>query len=187
MSTNLQTDQAGRSDAPRLQHPILGPTCRPPSPLAEAASPEPIYILVLEDMVQLAEFLSEYLMLQGFKVEVAHDGAAALRLLGSRAFQVALVDIDLPDISGFEVVARARAAGCMRDTRIIFCTGGCAEERLPLALQFWGSSFLSKPFDMRTLLTCISDVLMASELQPASLEGASVLSPASEGTLKHQL
>ena len=75
----------------------------------------------------------------------------------------------------------------MRDTRIIFCTGGSAEERLPLALQFWGSSFLSRPLDMRTLLTCIADVKLASELQPASLEGTLDLSPDSEGTLKHQL
>jgi CheY-like chemotaxis protein len=43
-----------------------------------------------------------------------------------------LVDIDLPDISGFEVVARARATGGLRDTRVVFCTGGCPEERLPL-------------------------------------------------------
>jgi len=187
MSTNLNTDQSGRVEANRLQYPNPGQCCSPPSPLADAAPPKPIRILVLEDMVELAELVSEYLMLQGFAVEVAHDGAAALQLLGSRAFNVALVDIDLPDFSGFEVVARARAAGCMRDTRIIFCTGGCPEERLPLALQFWGSSFLSKPFAMKTLITCIADVLTASELPPAAWEGASVPSPAPERTLEHQL
>lgn len=185
MSTNLNTDQSGRVEANRLQYPNRGQSCSPPSPLADAAPPKPIRILVLEDMVELAELVSEYLMLQGFEVEVAHDGAAALQLLGGRAFHVALVDIDLPDISGFEVVARARATGCMCDTRIIFCTGGCPEERLPLAMQFWGSSFLDKPFAMETLMIRIAEVLMASELRPISSEGASVLSPAPERTLEH--
>ena len=187
MSTNLNTDQSGRVEANRLQYPNLGQCYRPPSPLADAAPPKPIRILVLENMVELAELVSEYLMLQGFEVEVAHDGAAALQLLGSRAFHVALVDIDLPDISGFEVVARARAAGCLCDTRIVFCTGGCPEERLPLALQFWGSSFLSKPFTMETLMARIADVLTTSELRHTSSEGASVGSPAPERTLEHQL
>jgi DNA-binding response OmpR family regulator len=120
-------------------------------------------------------------------VEVAHDGATAIELLGSRAFHVALVDIDLPDISGFEVVARARAAGCAHDTRILFCTGGCAEERLPLALQFWNSRFLGKPFAVKTRMTCLADLLKASGLRPASSEGAPVLRQIPERTLEHQL
>ena len=187
MSTNLQTYETGQAEFCRLKFSNLGQSCSPPSPLADAALPKPIRILVLEDLAELAELVAEYLMLHGFEVEVAHDGAAALELLGSRAFHVALVDIDLPDMSGFEVVARARAAECARDTRIIFCTGGCAEERLPLALQFWGSSYLGKPFAMKTLMTCIADVLTASELRPTALDGAPVLSQIAERTLEHQL
>jgi len=110
-----------------------------------------------------------------------------LRLSGSQAFNLALVDIDLPDFSGFEVVAGARAAGCLCDTRIIFCTGGCPEERIPLALQFCGSRFLGKPSAMETLVNCIADVLMALQLLPNSSEAASVLTPALERTLEHQL
>ena len=120
MNTNLQTAPSSGVESGRLQYLNPGQSCSPLLTLAETALPKSIRILVLEDMVELAELVSEYLQLKGFAVEVAHDGATALRLLGSRAFQVALVDIDLPDICGFEVVARARAAGCMRDTRIIF-------------------------------------------------------------------
>jgi DNA-binding response OmpR family regulator len=184
MMINLETDRPGQTGSCHFQHPILGQSCNPPQPLAPIAPAKPFRILVLEDMVELAELVAEYLRLQDFEVEVVHDGTAALQLLESRAFHVALVDIDLPDISGFEVVARARAAGNLRDTRIVFCSGGCPEERLPLALQFWGSSFLGKPFAMQTLMTCIEDVLTASECRSAASECASVLAQAPERTLE---
>jgi two-component system response regulator CpxR len=60
-------------------------------------------------MIELAKLLAENLVLRGLEVELAHDGATALKLLQERTFQLALIDIDLPDMSGFDVVSRARA------------------------------------------------------------------------------
>lgn len=123
MSTHLQTDQPGRAESRQLQYSNPDQTCSPPSPLANAAPPKPIRIVVLEDLPELAELDSEYLTFKGFEMDADHDGASAFQFLGSRTFHVALVDIDLPDISGFEVVTRARTTGCLCDTRIVFSYG----------------------------------------------------------------
>lgn len=127
-----------------------------------AALPDPVRVLVLEDLKELADLYAQVLALQGFKVEVAHDGMTALQLMSQWAFDIALVDIDLPDLNGFEVVTRARAAGYIPKTRIVFCTGGCVEERLPKSQQFPGSYFVSKPFTMKKLLTTIADARNAT-------------------------
>jgi DNA-binding response OmpR family regulator len=125
--------------------------------------PRPIRILVLEDMIELAKLLAKNLVLRGLEVELAHDGATALKLLQERTFQLALIDINLPDMSGFDVVSRARASGLLPDTSILFCTGGDLEERLRRAAQFPGSQFISKPFTIKKLLGTITDALRAGE------------------------
>lgn len=67
------------------------------------------------------------------------------------------MDIDLPDISGFEVVTRARDAGWLGGTRVVFCTGSDVEERMAQAGQIPCSYFIPKPFTMKRLLTTIAD------------------------------
>lgn len=131
------------------------PSLFPPPPGAAPA------ILVVEDLAELAGLFREVLTLHGFEVQVAPDGASALRMLRERTFQLLLMDIDLPDFTGFEVVARARAAGLDQGTRIIFCSGGYVEERQSQALQFPGSTFLSKPFTIKQLMVTIADMLQA--------------------------
>lgn len=112
--------------------------------------------LVIEDMSELADLMVECLRARDFEAEVASTGGAALRLLSSGSFDVALVDIDLPDISGFEVVAVATAAGWLDRTRIVFCTGSRLEEHRQRAERIPGSRFLWKPFAFPELMNCIT-------------------------------
>jgi DNA-binding response OmpR family regulator len=114
--------------------------------------------LVIEDLVQLAGITVEYLRALDFEAEVASTGEAALRLLSSRSFDVALVGIDLPDTTGFEVVALAAASGWLGRTRIIFCTGSRSEEYQQRAAHFPGSRFLWKPFAFPDLMKCVSEI-----------------------------
>lgn len=129
------------------------------SALAAPAPARSNPILVVEDMVELADLYRETLTLHGFEVAVAYNGATALKLLRDQKFQLALVDIDLPDLCGFDVVDRARAAGCLGRTRVVFCTGGYVQERLQRSIQFSESHFIAKPFTIEKLLSTVSDAL----------------------------
>ena len=109
-------------------------------------------------MAELADLLVQCLEALEIEVEVAATGEAALLLLSRGSFDVALVDIELPDTTGFEVMAIARESGWLRNTHIVFCTGSRSEEYRQRAARFSGSSFLWKPFTLQDLVKCIEGV-----------------------------
>ena len=134
------TDQASNSKAP------------------EAATPPRLRVLLLEDNVELAELLRLVFEMWGFQPAVAHLGSEASRLLEEQEFHLALVDIDLPDTTGFEVVAGALARGWLQNTKIIFFSGEPSHNRVALVRQFPGSVFLPKPFEMKSLMGLIQEL-----------------------------
>lgn len=85
---------------------------------SEASS---IRILVVDDNRDAAEMLAAGLEEQGHGVEVAHDGPAALRLVGSTEFDVGLIDLGLPVMDGYEVAARI--ADSFPDMTLVAVTG----------------------------------------------------------------
>jgi DNA-binding response OmpR family regulator len=66
-----------------------------------------------------------------------------------------MVDIDLPDTTGFQVIADALAQGWLQNTKIIFFSGNASDRRVAMAGRFPGSLFVSKPFEMQNLLGLI--------------------------------
>lgn len=120
-----------------------------------AAIPQALRVLVLEDNLDLARVVGLLLAKMGHQPAVAHRGGDALRLLEKEQFHLALVDIDLPDSTGFEVVAKALAQGKLQGTKIIFCSGNPSEDRVGMAGHFPGSVFLPKPFGVHDLSTVI--------------------------------
>lgn len=68
-------------------------------------------ILVVEDNAEVAQTFAAALRDAGYEVEVVDTGAAALERLLSRQYQIAILDLSLPDINGVEVASRARLAG----------------------------------------------------------------------------
>jgi two-component system, OmpR family, catabolic regulation response regulator CreB len=122
-----------------------------------AATPPVLRVLLLEDNVELAELLRLIFEMWGFQPTVAHLGREASRLLEEQEFGLAMVDIDLPDTTGFEVVAGALAQGWLRNTKIIFCSA--SDNRAVTARQFPGSIFVLKPFEMQRLLPLIQKLL----------------------------
>ena len=125
---------------------------------SKATTPPVLRVLLLEDNVELAELLRLVFEMCGFQPAVAHLGREASRLLEEQEFHLALVDIDLPDTTGFEVVAGALARGWLRNTKIIFFSGEPTNNRVALAGQFPGSVFVAKPFEMKSLMALIQEL-----------------------------
>jgi DNA-binding response OmpR family regulator len=143
------------------------PTCRPASSIDKASesrapNPQVLRVLLLEDNVELAELLRLIFEMWGFQPAVAHFGREASRLLEEQEFHLAAVDIDLPDTTGFEVVAGALARGWLQNTKIIFFSGDPTHDRIAMARRFPGCLFVSKPFEVQNLLALIRE-LVANE------------------------
>ena len=65
-------------------------------------------LLVVEDETNIRELLATTLKFAGFAVEAAPDGRTALKLVADQAFDLAVMDVMLPDMSGLEVLRKLR-------------------------------------------------------------------------------
>src|SRR3954464_457593 len=109
-------------------------------------------VLIVEDNVDAAETLRRLLELSGHRVRVAHDGVAGLEALLSGSTQVALIDIGLPRMDGYELARRMRASleGHSRPVMVALTGYGLPEDR-SRALAAGFDEHLTKPIDASAL------------------------------------
>jgi two-component system OmpR family response regulator len=103
-----------------------------------------MHILLVEDDAVLADGLNRTLQAQGMQVEMARDGLQADALLQRNPPLVAVLDIGLPGIDGFEVVRRLRARGDA--TPVLLLTARDAVEDRVRGLETGADDYLVKPF-----------------------------------------
>jgi len=101
--------------------------------------------LIVEDDVKLAALLQQALREQAALADAAHDGEDALWMAGSTAYDVVVLDINLPGISGFETCRRLRASRVQ--TPILMLTARAAIDDKVAALDAGADDYLVKPFE----------------------------------------
>jgi putative two-component system response regulator len=109
-------------------------------------------VLVVDDEEPPRQFLSRVLEREGYVVNVATDGRAALQAIEQRHPDVVILDVMLPEIDGFEVCRRVREDARTRLTPIIMVTGYDAHAERVQGLTAGADDFLGKPFDIYELL-----------------------------------
>lgn len=107
-------------------------------------------LLIIEDEVELAGTLHRGLTQEGCKVTLATDGATGLELATGMAFDFILLDINLPDMSGFEVCAQMREQNVT--TPIIMVTARDEVADRIKGLKGGADDYLAKPFAFEELL-----------------------------------
>lgn len=104
-------------------------------------------VLVVEDERTIAANLHEYLEARGFDVDVAHDGAAAIVRLGTGTFDVVVLDLGLPRMSGSAVLEQLRRR-LRRATPVLVLTARDALGEKLDAFALGADDYLVKPFAM---------------------------------------
>jgi len=106
-------------------------------------------VLIIDDDRKLAAMLVEYLRPRGVAAEVAPDARRGLAALARERYDAVVLDVMLPDLDGFEVCRRVRAAS---DVPVLMLTArGDPEDRV-VGLELGADDYLPKPFDPRELL-----------------------------------
>jgi len=123
-------------------------------------------ILIVEDNDDAREALRMLLEIDGHAVEAAAEGIQALEIVRAKDPDVALVDIGLPGIDGYEVARRARAADGKRPLLIALTGYGQPEDRRR-ASEAGFDSLLVKPVDPSAL----SDLLATLEIPARGFRG----------------
>jgi diguanylate cyclase (GGDEF)-like protein len=117
-------------------------------PLSKRAS-----ILIVDDDVHLLDMFKDSLMLEGYICEIAPDGKSAIDLLNTTRFDVMIIDIVLPDMTGFELTQKMKRSS--PDIVVIIVTGFADSFSYDDAIQAGASDFIKKPFTLRELLVRI--------------------------------
>ena len=117
-------------------------------------------VLIIEDEVKVASFISEGLQEEGYKVAVAYDGKTGMDLIKEASFDIILLDLMIPEINGLEVLRNARAWGI--DTPILIITAKSSKEDVVKGLDTGSDDYLTKPFSFEELLARIRALLRRS-------------------------
>ena len=132
-------------------------------------------ILLVEDEVTLGEYIKKGLTEAGFLVDHKLNGLDGYHALMSETYNVIIMDVMLPDISGFELVKNYRAAGHI--SPVLFLTAKDDLEDRIKGIEIGGDDYLTKPFSVPELLARIRAVLrrQANELPGAPSQEEAVI------------
>jgi DNA-binding response OmpR family regulator len=117
-------------------------------------------VLVVEDEAALAATLAHGLQRDGFHVEIAGDGLVALDMTLNHTYDLIVLDLMLPSVSGLDLCTRLRRAGV--PTPILVLTARTTEKDQLSALRTGADDFLPKPFSYRVLVARIHALLRRS-------------------------
>ncbi len=122
-------------------------------------------LLLVEDDLSLIEGLKYSLTKNGFDVDVARTLREAGSMFGNNKYQIILLDLMLPDGSGFDLCRTIRQTSTVP---IVFLTSLDEEVNVVMGLDLGGDDYITKPFKLNELLSRINAILRRSENNPAS-------------------
>ncbi len=119
-------------------------------------------VLVVDDEDSILQMIREALTMNGYHVDVAHDGETALKRLGQYQYDLALCDWKMPGLNGQEVFERLHASNPEMSKRLIFITGDVVNEKTQQFLRAQNKVCLSKPFTLGDFRSAISQVMKSA-------------------------
>ena len=112
-------------------------------------------ILVVDDSEFNRDALSRRLSQKGFVVEVAVDGAGALECVANGALDLVLLDVEMPGMSGLEVLSRLRESRSQTELPVIMVTARAQSNDIVEALSLGANDYITKPIDFPVALARI--------------------------------
>lgn len=128
---------------------------------------------VVEDSRSQAEVLKALLKSEGYQVEVFPEGKACIEALQTRSFDFFIIDWNLPDIGGDEVLKYIRER-CGWEVPVIFCTGRTEEDAASDILRLGADDYIPKPIRYMEFMARVHALLRRSKPRPATLQLGSI-------------
>lgn len=125
-------------------------------------------ILIIDDDEELCELVSEYLTVEGFEIECVNDGASGLDRALSGDYDMAILDVMLPKMNGFDVLRNLREKSKL--PVIMLTARGDDMERI-VGLEIGADDYLPKPFNPRELAARLRAILRRTVTGDADGEG----------------
>jgi len=129
-------------------------------------------VLIIEDEQPMLTGLRDNLEFEGYEVETASRGDDGLKCLQTGKYDLVLLDVMLPGMSGFDVCRKTRAMNI--DTPIILLTARGEEMDKVLGLELGADDYVTKPFSLRELLARIKVILRRTAARSQGLQNSLV-------------
>lgn len=125
-------------------------------------------VLVVDDELEMAALLARGLVGEGYEVDVATDGIEAMTLLGQQRYELAVLDVTMPGMSGFELCRRLRDQ--VRGIGILLLTARDAVDDRVRGLDAGADDYLTKPFAFAELAARLRALRRRETVPVSSLE-----------------
>ncbi len=112
-------------------------------------------ILIVDDNKELREILQEYLKGEGHRVEGAADGKEALDRYHRESFDLIITDLNMPEVSGMELIRTIRKEN--QDTEFVIITGYASMDSAVEAVRIGAFDYIVKPFRMEELQVVVKN------------------------------
>ena len=136
----------------------------------EGSSENSGHLLVVDDDSANREILSRLLIPLGFTITEAVNGREAVDLLEKQHFDSVLLDIEMPEMNGFEVLSELRERGVLRHTPVIVVTGLQEEQDAVRCIEIGAEDFLSRPIRPALLMARLNASLEKKRLRERVFE-----------------
>ncbi|MEZ5428017.1 MAG: response regulator [Pyrinomonadaceae bacterium] len=118
-------------------------------------------VLIIDDDEELCELVSEYLTVEGFEVEAVHDGATGLEKAAEDGYDLAILDVMLPKMNGFDVLRELRKTSKLP---VLMLTARGEDMERIVGLEIGADDYLPKPFNPRELVARLRAILRRIEM-----------------------
>ncbi|MFC2056620.1 response regulator [Chloroflexota bacterium] len=122
-------------------------------------------ILVVDDEKKIVDILKAYLERDGYQVSTAYDGRSALDLARSNSPDLIILDLMLPEVSGWDVCRELRKES---DVPVIMLTARDDTTDKIIGLELGADDYVTKPFDPKEIISRARAVLRRSDVKPVS-------------------
>lgn len=122
-------------------------------------------ILIVDDTPTILELLQKMLIRQGYQVRVAGSGARALEAVKASLPDLILLDIMMPEMSGYEVCERLKADAQTRDVPVIFISALSETKNIVNGFTLGGVDYVTKPFQQKELVSRIKTHMTLRSVQ----------------------
>ena len=141
----------------------MGEEKSPMIPMTSAAEPaSPVKVLVVEDERDIAALVGYHLTKEGHRVRTAETGQEALDAMKAERPDIVILDLMLPGLSGYEVLAEMRRSAEMSEIPVVVLTARRDEADRVKGLELGADDYVTKPFSPRELVLRVSAVLRRS-------------------------
>ncbi len=128
------------------------------------------HLLIADDDAGNRSILGRLLEPHGFRLAFAENGVDVIRQMAAQDFDAVLLDIQMPEMDGFEVLSRLRESGQLRNTPVIVVTGLQEEQDAVRCIENGAEDFLSRPIRPALLMARLSASLEKKRLREKVFE-----------------